>query len=111
LTAYVCRIGCWYDIVGGHVEENESLKEAVKREFKEEIGLDIKVGGIITGRIEETFDRKKVMVVFAVASAERAIRLNSENEAFGWFDEVPCDAVYDYVKYLPNKACSNKTAI
>ncbi len=73
--------------------------------------MDIKVGDIITGRIEETFDRIKVMVTFAVSSAERAIRLNSENEAFGWFDEVSCDAVYDYAKYLPNKACSNKTAI
>jgi 8-oxo-dGTP pyrophosphatase MutT (NUDIX family) len=87
------------------------LKKAVKKEFKEETGLDVTVGCIVDGRIEETFDRIKVIVTFAVASAKRAIRLNSENEAFGWFDEVSCDVVYDYAKYLPNKACSNKTAI
>lgn len=102
--------GFWH-VVGGHVEENESLKEAVKREFKEETGLDVTVGGIIDGRIEETFDRVKVIVAFEVTSAEGEIRLNSENEAYGWFDEVPCNSVYDYTKYLPTKSCSNKPAL
>jgi ADP-ribose pyrophosphatase YjhB (NUDIX family) len=92
--------GCWH-VAGGHVEENESLKEALKREFKEETGLDVSLGGIIDGRIEETFDRIKVIVAFEVTSAEGEIRLNSENEAYGWFNEVPCDSVYDYTKYLP----------
>jgi 8-oxo-dGTP diphosphatase len=94
--------GFWH-VVGGHVEENESLKEAVKREFKEETGLDVAVGGVIDGRIEETFDRIKVIVAFEVASAEGEISLNSENEAYGWFDEVPHDSVFDYAKYLPNR--------
>ena len=94
--------GCWH-MVGGHVEENESLKKAVKREFKEETGLDVTVGGIIDGRIEETFDRVKIIVAFEVISAEGEISLNSENEAYGWFDEVPCNSVYDYMKYLLNK--------
>jgi 8-oxo-dGTP diphosphatase len=35
--------GFWY-VVGGHVEEEETLKEALKREFKEETNIDIKVG-------------------------------------------------------------------
>jgi ADP-ribose pyrophosphatase YjhB (NUDIX family) len=83
LTACVCCIGCWYAVVGGHVEENESLKESVKREFREETGLDVAVGGIITGRIEKTVDKTKVMVAFEVASDEVEIRLNSKNEAFG----------------------------
>jgi len=102
--------GCWH-VVGGHVEENESLKEAVKREFKEETGLDVAVGGIIDGRIEVTFDRVKIIVAFEVTSAEGEISLNSENEAYGWFDEVPCNSVYNYAKYLPTKSCSNKTAL
>jgi ADP-ribose pyrophosphatase YjhB (NUDIX family) len=61
--------GRWH-VVGGHVEENESLKEALKREFKEETGLDVAVGGIIDGRIEETFDRIKIIVAYEVTSAE-----------------------------------------
>lgn len=93
--------GFWH-VVGGHVEENESLKEAVKREFKEETGLDVTVGGVVAGRIKETFDRIKIIVAFEVTSAKGEIRLNSENEAHGWFDTFPWNSVYDYAKYLPN---------
>ena len=95
--------GCWH-VVGGHVEEDESLKAALKREFKEETGLDVTVGGVIDGRLEVTFDRVKIIVAFEVVSAEGEVRLNSENTAYGWFDEVPYNSVYDYSKYLPNRS-------
>ncbi len=35
------KIGTWLH-VGGHVEENETLDEAVRREVKEEVNLDVK---------------------------------------------------------------------
>ncbi len=91
--------GYWH-VVGGHVEENETLKEALKREFKEETNLDVKVGKIVGGRMEETFDRTKLVVVFEVASAEGEIKLNSENKEYGWFSQVPLNSIYDYSKYL-----------
>jgi ADP-ribose pyrophosphatase YjhB (NUDIX family) len=94
--------GCWH-VVGGHVEEDESLKDAMIREFREETGLNVAVGGIIDGRLEVTFDRVKIIAVFEVVSAEGEIHLNFENEAYGWFDEVPSNSIYDYVKYLPNR--------
>jgi len=100
--------GYWH-AVGGHVEENETLKDAVKREFKEETGLEVKVGDIIGGRIETTFDRIKIIVAFEVTSVEGKIRLNSENEAFGWFNKLPCNSVYDYTKYLSNKNSDSTT--
>lgn len=90
---------CWH-VVGGHVEENESLKATVKREFKEETGLDVTVGEIMDARIEETPDRIKIVVAFEVFSTGYEIRLNPESEAYGWFDEVPRESVYDYTKYL-----------
>ncbi len=31
-----------YEFVGGHLEENESLKDCIIREAKEEIGIDVK---------------------------------------------------------------------
>ena len=98
--------GRWH-VVEGHVEENESLKEAVKREFKEETGLDRTVGGVMDSRIEKTFDRTKITVTFEVTSPEGKVRLNSENEVYGWFDEVPQNSVYDYAKYLSNKNASS----
>jgi ADP-ribose pyrophosphatase YjhB (NUDIX family) len=38
-------------VVGGHVKKNESLKEAEKREFTAETGLDIGDGAITDDRI------------------------------------------------------------
>jgi ADP-ribose pyrophosphatase YjhB (NUDIX family) len=100
--------GCW-SVVGGHVEENETLKEALRREFKEETNLGIDVGNIIDGRIEETSDRTKIIIAFEVTFAHGEISLNPENEEYGWFDKIPLDSVYNYAKYLPNKSAdSNK---
>lgn len=91
--------GCWH-IIGGHVEENETLKDALKREFREETNLDVEIGRIIDARIEKTFDRIKIIVAFEILSSEGEIRLNSESQEYGWFAEIPPNSVYDYTKYL-----------
>ena len=91
--------GCWH-LIGGHVDDNESLRKALKREFKEETNLDIEVGCIIDVRIERTFDRTKIIIAFEVISATGEIRLNSENSNFGWFINTPQNSVCDYAKYL-----------
>jgi 8-oxo-dGTP diphosphatase len=101
----------YWHLVGGHVEENETLKGALRREFKEETNLDIEVGGVIDGRLEKTSDRIKIIVTFKVTSAQGEIRLSPESEEHGWFAKIPPNSVYNYAKYLPNKdANSNKPA-
>jgi 8-oxo-dGTP diphosphatase len=94
--------GCWH-LVGGHVEENETLKEALKREFKEETNFDVEIGNILDGRIEETFDRIKIIVTFEITSTKGEIKLSSENEAYGWFAKIPSNSVYNYAQYLTKK--------
>ena len=80
--------GYWH-IVGGQVEENETLKEALKREFKEETNLDVEVGDIIDVRLEETFDRIKIVIAFKIIAAQGKITLNNENEKYGWYRKIP----------------------
>ena len=99
--------GYWH-LIGGHVEGDESPKEALKREFKEETNLDIKVGNILDMRFEKTFDRKKIIISFTVRSATGEIKLNSENVDFGWFGETPWNSVCDYSKYLIGKGNTDK---
>ncbi len=94
--------GYWH-VAGGHVEENETLKEAIKREFWEETGLNVKTGKIIATRIEKTRDRTKIIVAFEVANADGEIRLNSEHSEYGWFDKNPPHSIYDYTKFLIRK--------
>ena len=85
------------------MEENETMKETLRREFKEETNLDIDVGDLIDRRIEKTFDRIRIIVTFEVNSAQGEIRLNSESEEYGWFAKIPSNCVYDYSKYLLKK--------
>ncbi len=91
--------GYWH-VVGGHVEENETLKEALKREFREETNLDIEVGEIIDCRTEQSFDRTKIILAFHVCILSGEVRLNFEHEAYGWFSEFPINCVYDYSHVL-----------
>lgn len=91
--------GFWH-VVGGHVEKNETLEAALKREFKEETNLDVKVKVKLCERLERTFDRTKLIVAFEVASAKGKIKLNSENTEFEWFANVPLKTVFDYTRYL-----------
>jgi len=89
----------WH-LVGGHVEDDETLQTALKREYKEETNLDINVGKLIDSRIENTRDRTKMIAVLEVVSAVGQIKLNHENSAFGWFAETPVDSVCSYDSYL-----------
>jgi 8-oxo-dGTP diphosphatase len=91
--------GFWH-LVGGQVEKNETLKEALKREFKEETNLDVKVGDVVGGRIEETFDRTKIIITLKVVGAQGEITLNHENAEYGWFAKIPRNSVYDFGKFL-----------
>jgi 8-oxo-dGTP diphosphatase len=91
--------GFWH-VVGGHVEENETLKEALQREFKEETNLDVEIGKILGSRIEKTSDRTKIVIIFKVNSVKGEIKLNSENTEYGWFHDFPSKIVYNYWKYI-----------
>jgi len=91
--------GFWH-VVGGQVQDKESFKEALKREYLEETGLYVKIGDILTHRIEKTFDRLKLIVVLKVDSFKGSVKLNYENIEFAWFDQFPSYSVYDYSAYL-----------
>ena len=42
--------GCW-EFPGGKVEDGETLREALKREWKEELNVDIEVGNMIDEQV------------------------------------------------------------
>ena len=99
---------CWH-VVGGHVEDDETLRDALKREYKEETNLDIDVGNIIDYRIENTDDRTKIIVILEIAHANGQIKLNHENDDFGWFAKTPLNSVYNYDLYLNSKSTKRST--
>src|SRR5262245_34599369 len=95
--AHEPRKGEW-SLPGGLLELGESLQDAVRREVKEEAGLDIEVGPII-----ETFDRVHrddagriryhfVIVDYVCWSADGEPVAGSDAEAVAWVSEDEIDA-------------------
>ena len=79
-----------YGLVAGHVEDNETLKEAMIREAKEESGIDIKVGDLELRNVLNRHEvgNERVDFFFSVSKWEGEI-INNEPEKCGgleWFD-------------------------
>jgi len=91
--------GFW-GCVGGFVETNETPQEALMREFKEETDLDVEVGEYISTRFEETHDRIKKILTYRIISVEGKVKLNGENQEYGWFSELPAKSICRYDEFL-----------
>ena len=82
--------GVWV-IPGGLVELGESLENAVAREMKEELGIDVRVESLLGVATEMFVDEQKrtkyhyVLIDFVVAPLQNEIVLNDESEDCGWF--------------------------
>ena len=90
---------CWH-LIGGHVDDGETLEEALKREFKEETNLNIKVGEPLDKRLEKTADRTKIITTFKVSRASGKIKLNHKSREYGWFNKTPTPSILNYDQYL-----------
>lgn len=53
-----------YEIIGGHVEPGETLETALRREVKEEIELDVRVGEVVDAFIYESHSIIKVEICY-----------------------------------------------
>jgi 8-oxo-dGTP diphosphatase len=81
-----------YAEVGGRITPGEHLEEALRREVKEEIGLDVEIGAPFF--VNETLPRPTVRgeewqvikVFFACKSPAGEIKLSDDHDDYLWLD-------------------------
>lgn len=76
--------GLW-ETVGGRTEENENVEEALKREVKEELNVDIKSFKFF--KDYEYRDYNKLFKTFVVELKKEPVPNESDFEEWGWFSE------------------------
>jgi 8-oxo-dGTP pyrophosphatase MutT (NUDIX family) len=74
---------------GGHIEANETIAEALKREILEETGLTIEIAG--SAGVREMLHAQSghghfIILPFAAYWVSGEVTLNDELEEFRWFD-------------------------
>lgn len=79
---------CW-DLIGGHVEANETTEQALVREFQEEVGITPTTFEFVTkfetpDGVSDRILSLSVYRITAWAGGEPKIR-NDEHERLGWF--------------------------
>ncbi len=88
-----------FELPGGHVEFGETLEEALRREIKEEFGMDIKIGEVFYAfNYLYCEDQQNVEIVcFAEFLGDiKNIKLNLEDHMeYIWITESDVDEFYD----------------
>ncbi len=76
-----------FEFPGGKIEEGERGEDAVKRELKEELDLDVEVGGLYACH---TFEYPDFIITLSVYECEmRSEFILKEHESYAWI--VPAD--------------------
>lgn len=88
-----------YEIPGGHVEYREDIIDGLKREVREELGMEIRVGDSFAA-FTDFNEVKKLHFIEVIYFAEfvdpiENIKINREDHSeFGWFAENEIEKVF-----------------
>jgi mutator protein MutT len=73
-------------IPGGKCEENETIEEALKREIKEELGVNIKTYNYFKSYYYKNKSNKHTRALYFYGQITEEIYLNEESSEFKWFE-------------------------
>lgn len=81
----------YWELPGGGMEHNESPMEAVKREIKEETGLDVEVEGAVSTFHVIRKEKEIVGIIFLCHAKNIDVRLSDEHTEFVFVTQKECD--------------------
>jgi 8-oxo-dGTP diphosphatase len=97
--------------VGGRLEKGEKLEEGLRRETKEETGInDLKVGKVI--HVDEWFSKPEgelkhiVAIFFMCDTNEDKVTLSDEHQAYAWVSSNELDGYGDSIEKEIKQAIS-----
>src|SRR5712692_9290423 len=85
---------------GGVVKVGEGVEDAVRREVKEEVELEIELGGLLDASDDIHHDGKGtviyhyVLVSYLASPQGGKVKLNSESEEYKWFSPTEVRSIF-----------------
>ena len=67
-----------YEFPGGKVEENETLKEALKRELNEELSIEVNIIDIIEFPNNVLINENLILIIFIIKKWKNKLTINPE---------------------------------
>lgn len=94
------RPGTGWGMPGGFMEQGEQPGEAVQRELREEVGLEVEDLRLLTTRAFKTV--KQVEIVFSCRAVGDPDQLNFEIQKASWFspDDLPAELPKDQAQLI-----------
>lgn len=95
-------LGKWA-IPGGRIEEDETAEECLKREFKEETGLDVEPVKLIGIYSDPARDPRKIIgASYFVKKTGGELKAGDDAGEAEWFelDKIPSELAFDHKKII-----------
>ncbi len=96
----------WWTLPGGHVKYGETVEKAIKREIKEELGVEVKIEKLlgVYSALKRDPRYHTVSVIYLLKKIKGEIHLNREASEFRFFSlkNLPVKIGFDHKKVLYN---------
>lgn len=94
----------YWTLIGGHVEYGEEPENAIKREIKEELGIEVKIKKLVGvyGNPKRDPRYHTVSIVYILKKISGEISLDWENKEYRYFslDNLPEKIGFDHQKII-----------